>query len=116
MNAVVLILVLPLDLGGIGLEPLPSQRYYPYRHGCTPANRHCERCRQDGCGRPCYDFRRNFDYPWHPPYHRPVLEDVPYDFSPRIIPLSEIPAAIPYEELPQPPRNESSPSDKPRGK
>ena len=87
------------------------------RYGCTPANRHCERCRQDECGGPCYDYRRNFNYPWYPPYHSPIWEEVPPDFGPRIIPLEHSPPEELPEELPAPkPRRpeELSPSDKPK--
>jgi hypothetical protein len=102
---------------------LPSQNPLAYRYGCTPANRHCERCRP-GCGGPSYDYRRNFDYPWYPPYHRPMDEDVPYDLGPRIIPLDHLPPGellpgdVHWEEVPAPgtlPRgvDQSSPSDRP---
>jgi hypothetical protein len=125
----VLLLVLPLVSHGHGPVPLPSQNPVRYRHGCTPANRHCERCRHDGCGGgcggPCFDYRRNFDYPWYPPYHRAVLEETPYDCGPRIVPVSdflpgELPVGLPLEEeVPaparmRPGRDESSPSDRPR--
>jgi hypothetical protein len=105
---------------------LPSQDRHDYRRGCTPANRHCERCRLDGCGSPYYDFRRYFDYPWYPPYHRPVEEgfgDAPYDVGPRIIPLDDPPGwpavgDMLLEEVPAPRwflpgTDHSSPSDRP---
>ena len=112
MNAALLLLVLPWGLDFEGGR-LPSQHPLRYRYGCTPANRHCERCRQDECGGPCYDYRGNFNYPWYPPYHRPIFDEVPPDISPRIIPL-EHPSP---EELPAPKPSrpdESSPSDKPK--
>jgi hypothetical protein len=110
MNAVLLVLVLPFGFFH-DAERLPSQYHWQYRFGCTPANRHCERCRQDECGGPCYDYRRNFNYFWDPPYHRPILDETPPDISPRIIPLDhpsleELPA--PKPTLPE----ETSPSDK----
>ncbi len=124
MYAAVLVLVLPWGSHAHDREPLPSQNPFAYRYGCTPGNRHCERCREDGCGGPGCDYRRNIDYPWYPPYHRPMLEDVPYDIGPRIIPLSDLPQSelpfghLPCEEVPapgpmRPGVDESSPSDKP---
>jgi hypothetical protein len=112
-----------LAIHGHGREVLPSQHLGAYYYGCTPANRHCERCRADGWG-PYYDYRRHFDYPWYPPYHRPVAgEIVPYDLGPRIVPLSDfLPGqphnGQPWEEVPPPenlpsPEGQSSPSDRP---
>ena len=112
MNSALLVLVLLLELP-LHYERLPSQHPRWYRYGCTPANRHCERCRQDECGGPCYDYRRNFNYPWYPPYQRPIFDEVPPDIGPRIIPLGHL---LP-EELPAPPPtrpDETSPSDKPK--
>jgi hypothetical protein len=128
MTATALLLMVPFGLPGIGHGRLPSQHPYQYRHGCTPANRHCERCRGEGCGGECFDYRRNFDYPWYPPFHRPMPADIWDDFSPRIIPLEDIPLDVfppgcpGGEELPPPSltlpgTDESSPSDRPpRGK
>jgi hypothetical protein len=121
MYAAVLVLVLPWGSHGYDRERLPSQNPFAYRFGCTPANRHCERCRDDGCRGPTCDYRRLLDYPWYPPYHRPLLDEVPYDIGPRIIPLSDVPGELtfdlPCEQVPPPgpPRpgvDDSSPSDK----
>jgi len=122
MSPAAFLLALPLAISG---RPLPSQHYYHYHHGCTPGNRHCERCRCDGCPHgwqaPVYDYRRNFNYPWRAPYHRPA-EDVPCDMGPRIIRIEHLPSAegivLPLpEELPPPTpgarEDESSPSDRP---
>jgi hypothetical protein len=103
-----------------GRRRLPSQHHRHYRHGCTPANRHCERCRPGPCGQPYHDYRRNFDYPWYPPYHRAMIEDTPDDITPRIIHIDGPPviddAPLPYEEVPPPnlpaPGDDSSPSDR----
>ena len=107
MNAVLLILVLPCGLFH-DAGRLPSQDRWQYYYGCTPGNQHCERCRPDGCGGACYDYRRRLNYPWLPPCQRPISEETLPDVGPRIIPL-EYPLP---EELPAPKPDERSPSDK----
>src|SRR5262245_20507587 len=97
MNAALLVLVLPFGLPPTA-ERLPSQHHWQYYYGCTPGNRHCERCRPDECGGGYYDYRRHFNYPWTPPYHRPMSDEVLPDIGPRIVPLE---FALP-EELPAP--------------